>query len=158
MRQVLGLSEGRSSKKWQDYSLDGHQIVCHLVSPEYRCQDHFNPVGEQVKLFRKAHCHAFLSSQTKQKTPKLKRQKQTRTVFFPLKKYLKTKTWKRKVAQEQESFVLNKKKIFLRRNKNVSACTVNLHVNISLKPGKKGKQKIPGRLFNFSACCYFSAD
>lgn len=45
-RQVLGLSEGRSSLKWQDYSLDGHQIVCHLVSKDYRCQDFVNPVGE----------------------------------------------------------------------------------------------------------------
>lgn len=35
-RQILGLPEGRSSKKWQDYSLDGHQIVCHLVSSDYR--------------------------------------------------------------------------------------------------------------------------
>lgn len=46
IRQVLGLSEGRSSLKWQDYSLDGHQIVCHLVSKDYRCQDYVNPVGE----------------------------------------------------------------------------------------------------------------
>ena len=26
---VLGCEEGRSSEKWQDYSLHGHQIVCH---------------------------------------------------------------------------------------------------------------------------------
>ena len=42
---VLGLSEGRSSKSWIDYSLDGHQIVCHLTKASYRGQDHFNPVG-----------------------------------------------------------------------------------------------------------------
>ena len=28
---VLGCKEGRSSEKWQDYSLHGHQIVCHWV-------------------------------------------------------------------------------------------------------------------------------
>lgn len=50
--QVLGLSEGRSSEKWQDYSLDGHQIVCHWVGPDYRCQDYYNPVGE----FRHVYC------------------------------------------------------------------------------------------------------
>ncbi len=26
---ILGCEEGRSSEKWQDYSLHGHQIVCH---------------------------------------------------------------------------------------------------------------------------------
>lgn len=29
---VLGCAEGRSSSKWQDYSLYGHQLVCHFVS------------------------------------------------------------------------------------------------------------------------------
>ncbi|CAM9729127.1 unnamed protein product [Ectocarpus sp. 8 AP-2014] len=49
--EVLGLSEGRSSLKWQDYSLDGHQIVCHLVSKDYRCQDYVNPVdGDRVPV------------------------------------------------------------------------------------------------------------
>lgn len=28
---VLELEEGRRSERWQDYSLFGHQIVCHLV-------------------------------------------------------------------------------------------------------------------------------
>ena len=28
---VLGCAEGRSSEKWQDYSLHGHQIVAHWV-------------------------------------------------------------------------------------------------------------------------------
>ena len=27
----LGLAEGRSAKRWVDYSLFGHQIVCHEV-------------------------------------------------------------------------------------------------------------------------------
>ncbi|CAM9916490.1 unnamed protein product, partial [Ascophyllum nodosum] len=49
--QVLGLPEGRSSSKWQDYSLDGHQIVCHFVGADYRCQDHVNPVdGDRVPV------------------------------------------------------------------------------------------------------------
>lgn len=31
LRRKLGLSEGRSAKRWVDYSLFGHQIVCHEV-------------------------------------------------------------------------------------------------------------------------------
>jgi hypothetical protein len=41
---VLGCAQGRSSEKWQDYSLNGHQIVCHWVGNDYRCQDYYNPV------------------------------------------------------------------------------------------------------------------
>jgi len=34
---LLGLSEGRRSEdKWQDYSLFGHQLVCHFVGDDYR--------------------------------------------------------------------------------------------------------------------------
>mmetsp|Transcript_3110 Transcript_3110/g.3254 ORF Transcript_3110/g.3254 Transcript_3110/m.3254 type:complete len:191 (+) Transcript_3110:103-675(+) len=49
---VLGLQEGRRSEnKWQDYSLNGHQIVCHFVGKDYRCQDYFNPVdGDEVPV------------------------------------------------------------------------------------------------------------
>lgn len=48
---VLGCQEGRSSPKWQDYSLHGHQIVCHWVGDDYRCQDYFNPVdGDEVPV------------------------------------------------------------------------------------------------------------
>ena len=49
---VLGLIEGRrSDNKWQDYSLYGHQIVCHYVGENYRCQDYFNPVdGDEVPV------------------------------------------------------------------------------------------------------------
>jgi extradiol dioxygenase family protein len=48
---VLGCQEGRSSAKWQDYSLNGHQIVCHWVGDDYRCQDYFNPVdGDEVPV------------------------------------------------------------------------------------------------------------
>lgn len=42
--KLLGLEEGRSSTKWIDYSLFGHQIVCHLVGPSYKGIDYFNPV------------------------------------------------------------------------------------------------------------------
>ena len=48
---VLGCQEGRSSEKWQDYSLHGHQIVCHWVGDDYRCQDYYNPVdGDEVPV------------------------------------------------------------------------------------------------------------
>ena len=49
--EVLGCEEGRSSTKWQDYSLHGHQIVAHWVGNDYRCQDYFNPVdGDEVPV------------------------------------------------------------------------------------------------------------
>lgn len=48
---IIGCAEGRSSDKWQDYSLNGHQIVCHWVGNDYRCQDYFNPVdGDEVPV------------------------------------------------------------------------------------------------------------
>jgi extradiol dioxygenase family protein len=49
---VLGLKEGRRDEsKWQDYSLSGHQLVCHYVGENYRCQDHYNPVdGDEVPV------------------------------------------------------------------------------------------------------------
>jgi len=49
---VLGLPEGRRSEdKWQDYSLFGHQLVCHFVGENYRCADFFNPVdGDEVPV------------------------------------------------------------------------------------------------------------
>lgn len=48
---ILGCVEGRSSTKWQDYSLHGHQIVAHWVGNDYRCQDYFNPVdGDEVPV------------------------------------------------------------------------------------------------------------
>eukprot|EP01031_Cornospumella_fuschlensis_P025443 gene25444-30722_t len=49
---MLGLKEGRRSEdKWQDYSLYGHQIVCHYVGAQYRCADYFNPVdGDEVPV------------------------------------------------------------------------------------------------------------
>jgi len=48
---VLGCEEGRSSGKWQDYSLYGHQIVCHWAGDDYRCIDYYNPVdGDEVPV------------------------------------------------------------------------------------------------------------
>mmetsp|Transcript_4136 Transcript_4136/g.8934 ORF Transcript_4136/g.8934 Transcript_4136/m.8934 type:complete len:231 (+) Transcript_4136:150-842(+) len=48
---VLGCEEGRSSEKWQDYSLYGHQIVCHWAGNDYRCIDYYNPVdGDEVPV------------------------------------------------------------------------------------------------------------
>ena len=48
---VLGCAEGRSSEKWQDYSLHGHQIVCHWVGNDYKCIDYYNPVdGDEVPV------------------------------------------------------------------------------------------------------------
>lgn len=48
---VLGCEEGRSSEKWQDYSLHGHQIVCHWAGNDYRCKDYFNPVdGDEIPV------------------------------------------------------------------------------------------------------------
>jgi len=49
---VLGLKEGRRAElKWQDYSLNGHQIVCHYVGDDYRNRDYYNPVdGDDVPV------------------------------------------------------------------------------------------------------------
>ncbi|KAL3910880.1 MAG: hypothetical protein SGILL_007512 [Bacillariaceae sp.] len=48
---ILACKEGRSSDKWQDYSLHGHQIVCHWVGDDYRCVDYYNPVdGDEVPV------------------------------------------------------------------------------------------------------------
>lgn len=49
---VLGLEEGRrDDQKWQDYSIGGHQLVCHFVGESYRCQDFYNPVdGDEVPV------------------------------------------------------------------------------------------------------------
>ena len=56
---VLGLTEGRSSTKWQDYSLYGNQFVVHWVGEDYRGQDFFNPVdGDEVPV---AHFGACLT-------------------------------------------------------------------------------------------------
>ena len=48
---ILGCQEGRSSTKWQDYALHGHQVVCHWVGEDYRCADFYNPVdGDEVPV------------------------------------------------------------------------------------------------------------
>mmetsp|Transcript_30648 Transcript_30648/g.98637 ORF Transcript_30648/g.98637 Transcript_30648/m.98637 type:complete len:169 (-) Transcript_30648:168-674(-) len=44
--EVLGCEEGRSSPgKWIDFSLFGHQLVCHFVGKDYKAPEFFNPVG-----------------------------------------------------------------------------------------------------------------
>lgn len=49
---VMGCKEGRVSPgKWIDFSLHGHQIVCHWVGADYRCPDFYNPVdGDEVPV------------------------------------------------------------------------------------------------------------
>ena len=57
---IMGLTEGRrSGDKWQDYSLFGHQLVCHYVGNDYRANDYYNPVdGDEVPV---AHFGAVIS-------------------------------------------------------------------------------------------------
>lgn len=44
---LLGCEEGRrDGDVWQDYSLFGHQLVCHFVSRKYRGHDHYNDVDK----------------------------------------------------------------------------------------------------------------
>ncbi len=43
--QTLGFTEGRSSEKWVDFNMYGHQFVIHEVQ-YYKPQNHFNPVDE----------------------------------------------------------------------------------------------------------------
>ena len=59
---ILGLAEGRRSEdKWQDYSLFGHQLVCHYVGEDYKCLDFYNPVdGDEVPV---PHFGAVLSKE-----------------------------------------------------------------------------------------------
>ena len=38
------MSEGRSATSWVDYSLYGHQIVCHFAGESYTAVDYHNPV------------------------------------------------------------------------------------------------------------------
>jgi len=48
----MELAEGRRDQnKWQDYSINGHQLVCHWVGEDYRCPDFYNPVdGDEVPV------------------------------------------------------------------------------------------------------------
>ena len=46
-KELLGCTEGRSSREWVDFNLFGHQFVCHLnpgLGPDGRIASHFNPV------------------------------------------------------------------------------------------------------------------
>lgn len=42
--EVIGCDEGRSSETWCDFDFQGHQIVCHFVSKDFRAVDYHNPV------------------------------------------------------------------------------------------------------------------
>ena len=46
------MTEGRrAGNKWQDYSLYGHQLVCHYVSDDFKAQDFYNHVdGDEVPV------------------------------------------------------------------------------------------------------------
>ena len=60
---ILGLKEGRSSEKWQDYDFYGNQFVCHWVGEDYRGADFYNPVdGDEVPVAHFGACledHVF---------------------------------------------------------------------------------------------------
>lgn len=59
--QILGCSEGRSSDRWVDFNLYGHQIVAHLQSsgPDQLSQTKTNPVdGHPVPV---PHCGVVLT-------------------------------------------------------------------------------------------------
>jgi len=46
-KELLGCTEGRSSREWVDFNLFGHQFVCHLnpgLGPQGRIASHYNPV------------------------------------------------------------------------------------------------------------------
>ena len=49
--EVMGLPEGRSSTKWQDYNLFGNQLVAHWVGEDYKAPAFTNPVdGDEVPV------------------------------------------------------------------------------------------------------------
>jgi uncharacterized protein len=58
---ILGCEEGRSDTNWVDFSLYGHQFVCHLnpeLGSEGKIASHFNPVdGHDVPV---PHCGVVL--------------------------------------------------------------------------------------------------
>jgi len=60
-KEVLGCSEGRSSSRWVDFNLYGHQVVCHLnpaLGPRGQISAHHNPVdGHDVPV---PHCGVVL--------------------------------------------------------------------------------------------------
>ncbi|KAA0162577.1 hypothetical protein FNF28_04670 [Cafeteria roenbergensis] len=79
--EVLGLSEGRSSAKWQDYSLFGHQLVVHYVGEAYRGPEWFNPVdGDEVPV---PHFGAALSVEDFHALAKRLRQHKTKFIIEP---------------------------------------------------------------------------
>lgn len=82
---VLGCEEGRSSDKWQDYSLYGHQIVCHWAGDDYRCIDYYNPVdGDEVPV-----PHAGLALQTVEQFNELVERLRSQNIKFVIEPHLR---------------------------------------------------------------------
>lgn len=82
---VLGCEEGRSSDKWQDYSLYGHQIVCHWAGDDYRCIDYYNPVdGDEVPV-----PHAGLALETVEQFEELAERLRSHGVNFVIEPHLR---------------------------------------------------------------------
>jgi extradiol dioxygenase family protein len=81
----LGCEEGRSSDKWQDYSLYGHQIVCHWAGDDYRCIDYYNPVdGDEVPV-----PHAGLALETVEQFEELAERLRSHGVNFVIEPHLR---------------------------------------------------------------------
>jgi extradiol dioxygenase family protein len=82
---VLGCEEGRSSDKWQDYSLYGHQIVCHWAGDDYRCIDYYNPVdGDEVPV-----PHAGLALETVEQFEDLVKKLRSNGIQFVIEPHLR---------------------------------------------------------------------
>jgi extradiol dioxygenase family protein len=45
---LLGCPEGRSSERWIDFDLFGHQLVAHLAPQRIAANDHHNPVDDHA--------------------------------------------------------------------------------------------------------------
>ena len=60
-KEILGCQEGRSDIRWVDFSLYGHQFVCHLnpaLGKDGKIASHYNPVdGHGVPV---PHCGVVL--------------------------------------------------------------------------------------------------
>ncbi|MGK3757114.1 MAG: extradiol dioxygenase family protein [Bacillariaceae sp.] len=84
---VLGCEEGRSSDKWQDYSLYGHQIVCHWAGNDYRCIDYYNPVdGDEVPV-----PHAGVALETVEQFNSLVERLRSHNIKFVIEPHLRFK-------------------------------------------------------------------
>lgn len=89
--EVLGCSEGRSAPEWVDFSLYGHQFVCHLnpaLGPKGRLSSHFNPVdGHGVPV---PHCGVVLEPEAWQRLVERLRQHRIEWVIEPTTRFAGT--------------------------------------------------------------------